>query len=78
MNRRNFIKGMMAAAVVPMCPTPIDPPPEPKEKTATEIANKYEHGSVTNFAALTPEQKAMWSNQIWRQAREQSFFHRLT
>lgn len=32
----------------------------------------------TNFAALTPEQKLVWSRQVWNAARDQMFIKRFT
>jgi hypothetical protein len=79
MNRRNFLRGLLAApavAVLPAiaapCTDPIDPKPE--EKTATEIANRHEHGAVTNFAEIEDWQKELWSKALWKDAREQNFY----
>ena len=30
--------------------------------------------ALTNFAALTSEQKMVWSRDVWKDARDQSFF----
>lgn len=32
--------------------------------------------ALTNFAALTPEQKIVWSRDVWRDAREKSFINK--
>ena len=32
--------------------------------------------SLTNFGALTSEQKTVWSMDLWKQARNQSFINR--
>jgi hypothetical protein len=34
--------------------------------------------ALTNFSALTPEQKTVWSRQLWMQARDLSFMTRFT
>lgn len=34
--------------------------------------------SQTNFAALTPQQKVVWSRQLWKQARDNTFSNRFT
>ena len=34
--------------------------------------------SLTNFAALTTEQKTAWSKQKWKAARDYSFMNRFT
>lgn len=31
---------------------------------------------LTNFAALTSEQKTVWSMDLWKQARNQSFINK--
>jgi len=32
--------------------------------------------AITNFAALTPNQKMVWSRDIWKAARDQMFLNR--
>ena len=34
--------------------------------------------ALTNFSALTPEQKTVWSRQLWMQARDLSFINKFT
>jgi N4-gp56 family major capsid protein len=34
--------------------------------------------SLTNFAALTPQQKLVWSRDVWRAARDQMFIKKFT
>ena len=34
--------------------------------------------ALTNFAALTPEQKMVWSRDLWKEARDMSFFTKFT
>lgn len=34
--------------------------------------------ALTNFAALTPEQKIVWSRDVWRDARDMSFINKFT
>lgn len=32
--------------------------------------------ALTNFAALTPEQKLVWSRQVWKEARDMTFINK--
>lgn len=34
--------------------------------------------ALTNFAALTPEQKLVWSRDVWKEARDLSFISKFT
>lgn len=34
--------------------------------------------ALTNFAALTPEQKLVWSRDVWKDARDMSFMNKFT
>jgi hypothetical protein len=34
--------------------------------------------ALTNFAALTPQQKTVWSLDFWKQAREKAFISKFT
>lgn len=34
--------------------------------------------ALTNFAALTPEQKMVWSRDVWKEARDMQFFNKFT
>ena len=34
--------------------------------------------ALTNFAALTSEQKMVWSRDVWQAARDMSFFTKFT
>ena len=34
--------------------------------------------SLTNFAALTPQQKIVWSRDVWQAARDQMFIKKFT
>jgi N4-gp56 family major capsid protein len=37
-----------------------------------------EHDMLTNFAALTPAQKVVWSRDVWQAARDQMFIKKFT
>jgi len=37
-----------------------------------------EHDMLTNFAALTPQQKVVWSRDVWQSARDQMFIKKFT
>lgn len=34
--------------------------------------------ALTNFAALTSEQKLVWSRDVWKEARDLSFINKFT
>jgi alkanesulfonate monooxygenase SsuD/methylene tetrahydromethanopterin reductase-like flavin-dependent oxidoreductase (luciferase family) len=34
--------------------------------------------ALTNFAALTPEQKTVWSRDLWKSTRDMMFINRFT
>lgn len=84
MNRRDFLKGMagiLAAGVAPGVVQSknimrVNPDHIIVPETAAYGEESY-GGGLTNFTALTEQERAMWSHTIWKKARDQSFYMRI-
>lgn len=74
MNRRRFLLGssalVAAAAVAKALPAgAIEFPPTPTSWGETTWA-------LTDFGSITPAMRKLWSDNLWAQAMDASFFHR--